>query len=117
MRGKALGVRAPGLARLAVFTVILVAAPRARAEVVTLVKAGEATARACGAVAPEGWQEAAFDDKSWTRGAQPGACEVLRLRRRFDVGGDAGRLVTLTLSARYQDGFIAWLNGVQVASR
>ncbi len=73
--------------------------------------------------APAGWQAPELDERSWLAsdgGAQPivdGACSTLRFRRRFDVGPEAAHLPALTLHVRYHDGFVAWLNGVEVARR
>lgn len=44
-------------------------------------------------------------------------CLGLHLRRRFDVGPEIDHLAALTLRARYQDGFVAYLNGREVARR
>ncbi len=103
--------------------------------------AGDAGRLRCGAV-PDGWQrpevdvtplyapvvdlgapDAAAADAGARSdgGAPPDAgvppCDALRIRRSFDVGPEAARLATLTLTARYQDGIVAWLNGVEVARR
>jgi hypothetical protein len=84
---------------------------------------------------PEGWQKPEFDDSQWLAPPPPDGgtatppgdggvpdggvltCDALRIRRSFDVGPEADRLATLTLSIRYQDGVVAWLNGVEVARR
>lgn len=42
---------------------------------------------------------------------------VLHLRRRFRVGRELPRLKTLRLRVRYRDGFVARVNGVEVARR
>src|SRR2546423_1223935 len=67
---------------------------------------------------PDGWQQPGFDDSTW-RAPDGGAaiCDALRMRRRFDVGPELARLAALTLEVKYQDGFVAWINGVEVARR
>lgn len=120
------------------------AAPAAASEYVYLT-AGEPGQVLC-APAPEGWESPDFDDAAWfssaadTRallvdggvpdaaaalvGAQspssdagaPG-CLGLHLRRHFDVGPEIDHLAALTLRVRYQDGFVAYLNGREVARR
>lgn len=91
-----------------------------------------------------GWQGADFDDSAWglpdLSTTAPGVTQVLRpppgrlapnpdaglpppcqgalyLRRRFDVGPELSRLASLALRLRYEDGFAAYLNGVEVARR
>ncbi len=79
---------------------------------------------------PTAWREASFDDSTWARGLAPFGYgdgpygttltdmqfqySTLFLRRPFHVETLAN-LGSLTLNANYDDGFIAWLNGVEVA--
>ncbi|HEX2569767.1 MAG TPA: metallophosphoesterase [Polyangia bacterium] len=44
-------------------------------------------------------------------------CMGLHLRRHFDVGPEIDHLAALTLRVRYQDGFVAYVNGREVARR
>ena len=82
-----------------------------------------------------GWQLAGFDDASWTNantgigygyGAEIGAGgntsdamwfsnASVYLRVPFEVD-DPAALSSLTLNMRYEDGFVAYLNGVRVAA-
>lgn len=93
-----------------------------------------------------GWQAPGFNDSAWglpvpvpiqppgQPGAAPGQpliqppgmtpdggappCQgTLYLRRSFDVGPELPRLAGLALRLRYEDGFAAYLNGVEVARR
>jgi hypothetical protein len=79
-----------------------------------------------------GWQAPGFDDSGWSLpGPGPGPAPVtpaldggalscqgtLYLRRSFDVGPELPRLAGLALRLRYEDGFAAYLNGVEVARR
>ncbi|MSP62564.1 MAG: hypothetical protein EXR72_19980 [Myxococcales bacterium] len=73
---------------------------------------------------PAGWHRPEVDDAALTAGRDGGntdggssPCEALRIRRRFDVGPAGARLATVTLRARYRDGIVAWLNGVEIARR
>ena len=107
-----------------------------------LLAPGEAGHATCGA-APAGWERPAFDDSAWPviaadsraltappdggvprndggtsqvdAGAPP-PCTVVHMRRRFDLVSERPP-ATLTLHVRYSDGFVAWLNGVEVARR
>jgi hypothetical protein len=119
-------------------------APAAASEYVYLT-AGEPGQVLC-APAPEGWEAPDFDDAAWLSSAadtrtllpdggvpdaavavlgtqgSPGdagapACTGLHLRRHFDVGPELDHLAALTLRVRYQDGFVAYLNGREVARR
>src|SRR5262245_40324700 len=119
--------------RLRLAVVLLAAAAGARATEYHYLAPIDAGRLRCGE-APEGWQRAELDVTPFLAppavdagarppdaGAPPDAgvppCEALRIRRSFDVGPEAARLATLTLSVRYQDGFVAWLNGVEIARR
>ena len=67
---------------------------------------------------PGGWQDVDFDDSTW--GPPDGGlagCEVLRARRHFTVADERSRLAALDLQISYRDGFVAFLNGVEVARR
>lgn len=113
--------------RLAVLALALVAT--AHAAEFHYLAAGDAGRLRCGA--PAGFQSPDFDDRPWlgdeadSTGAVTGrpahggvgGCDVLRIRRRFDLGKEKAHLATLTLRARYHDGLIAWINGVEVARR
>jgi hypothetical protein len=50
-------------------------------------------------------------------GGPPPCTGTLYLRRRFDVGPELSRLASLLLRVRYEDGFAAYVNGVEVARR
>lgn len=103
-------------ARPAVLLPLLLGGLAAPASATPLLGEGDASARSCASPAPPGWQLPGFDDTSWSRGPEPAACPLLRVRRRFEVA-DPSRLVSLTLTVRYQDGFVAWINGLEVARR
>lgn len=77
-----------------------------------------------------GWREPGFDDTGWDEAVLPlgvGAPSVatvltemaslyttVSLRSSFEIA-DPARISQLTLTIDYDDGFIAWLNGVEVA--
>jgi len=81
---------------------------------------------------PTAWREEDFDDSGWPRGkaifgyGEPGVAwgtelgdmryqyTTLFLRRRFPVT-DAEEVAALTLKFLVDDGFAAWLNGVEIA--
>ena len=82
---------------------------------------------------PSGWATATFDDAAWTRGASgfgygtdcvhrtvlsdmKDGYSSLYLRRAFDVA-DPAAIQALTLTMDYDDGFVAYLNGTEVARR
>jgi hypothetical protein len=62
-----------------------------------------------GAVQPSGWSEW----HAWT----PACVGPTYARWRFDASLPKGDTRTLTLRVRYLHGFVAWLNGVEVARR
>lgn len=78
---------------------------------------------------PVGWQARAFDDSNWTAGTSPigygssglgttatlGGEVTLYIRAHFTPPVDARRLRELTLELDYDDGFVAFLNGVEIA--
>ena len=91
--------------------------------------------RAEGSVPVASWRGAAFDDSTWDDSPAPfyfgdpygsaanpgtllndmaGDYSTIYLRRQFTVP-DAGTLTNLLLAAQADDGFIAWINGVEVA--
>ncbi len=92
----------------------------ARADV-TLLPANSAPRWVCG-TAPEGWQRADADESSFVERAADipdagvGCARTQLLRWRFIAPADLGRAL-LTLRARYQHGFIAYLDGAEVARR
>ena len=79
---------------------------------------------------PAAWRVVAFDDASWPSGPAPfyygeplsgtvfndmaGNYTCIFLRQRFTLT-NAYEFGALTLSARCDDGYIAWINGVEVA--
>ncbi len=80
---------------------------------------------------PKAWRQLGFDDAGWARGMAPffygeplaggtrlddmqNAYTTLFLRRAFVVSG-AADIAGLELWAACDDGFIAWINGVEVA--
>jgi hypothetical protein len=84
---------------------------------------------------PANWRELDFDDSTWTSGKAPFGYGVrgyvrygtvladmperytsVLLRKHFYVD-DLAKTKALKLSVNYGDGFVAWLNGVQIASR
>jgi predicted MPP superfamily phosphohydrolase len=95
-------------------------ASAARADV-TLVPAGSAPRWVCGA-APDGWQRADADESLFAEraGGVPdagvGCARTQLLRWHFIAPADL-RDALLTLRARYQHGFVAYLDGVEVARR
>jgi hypothetical protein len=94
-------------------------APAARAET-TYVPSGSDGRLACGALAP-GWQAPGADDSAWLgpQVSDGGVSCVGTLygRWRFAAGDERARLALLSLRIRYQDGFAAYLNGVEIARR
>ena len=109
------------LTRQAIFVVALLSARAAGAGEWSYLVSGEPVRSLCGA-APEGWTTPEFDDGNWgppklTDGGTPEKCDALHVRRRFDVGPEIGKVQMLRLQVRYQDGFVAWLNGVEIARR
>ncbi len=79
------------------------------------------------------WTNEAFDDASWGGGtygvgyetAPPGATNLLKTtvpagaysvytRARFTIA-DVGKVARITFGADYDDGYVAWVNGVEVA--
>ncbi len=86
------------------------------------VAAGSFGRRACAnGPLPSGWRAVDFDDRSWSDSAPPdggaGCAATVLARWRFDVGPELARLATITLRARYEHGFAAYLNGVEIARR
>ncbi len=80
---------------------------------------------------PSTWKDLSFDDTSWSQGptgigygdgddatviAMQGSFMTLYARRAFPVA-DPSRFEGLTLTIDYDDGFVAYLNGVEVARR
>ncbi|MBI2947420.1 MAG: lamin tail domain-containing protein [Verrucomicrobia bacterium] len=78
------------------------------------------------------WRQRAFSDSSWSQGNAPfaygepsfrgtdltgmqGSYTTLYLRKSFTVS-DPAAIATLQLHAVVDDGFIAWINGIRVAS-
>jgi hypothetical protein len=123
---------------LARLLVLSLAANSAAAVEYHYLAGGESGRWSCEA-APSGWEQPEFDDAAWGEhpdmsvpvdasqavpdgghvpdGGAPPPCTDYHQRRRFDVGPEVGTLATLILRVRYQDGFVAWLNGVEVARR
>src|SRR5262249_13536811 len=76
------------------------------------VPAGDFGRRARAPVSAE-WRNAAFDDRTWADAAPPdggaGCAGTVYARWHFDTGPELPRLATLTLRARYEHGFVAYL--------
>jgi uncharacterized protein (TIGR03382 family) len=78
---------------------------------------------------PSGWQDRTFDDSAWSSGPQPigygssvivsnvslGSEVSLYTRAHFTPPVALQRLRELTLELDYDDGFVAFLNGVEIA--
>ncbi|MBN1670803.1 MAG: lamin tail domain-containing protein, partial [Kiritimatiellae bacterium] len=83
-----------------------------------------------------GWRAASYDDGAWRDGNAPLGfaypdvdTEVsygedpnnkpitTYFRKRFTLGASPSSVTQLTLKARYDDGFVAWLNGQEIARR
>ena len=78
---------------------------------------------------PPDWQRTTFDDSTWTSGTQPlgygaaglsttvalGSEGTLYTRTHFTPGVALSRVRELTLAIDYDDGFVASLNGVEIA--
>jgi hypothetical protein len=96
----------------------LLGGSRARATEFVYVHGGDGGRTLCGA-APAGWEAPAHDDRDWAIGSvDAGACAgTLFVRWRFDVGAELPRLALTTLRIRYEHGFAATLNGVEIARR
>jgi len=59
-----------------------------------------------------------YIDSQLSYGADPGDKRpTTYFRRHFWIGADCGRITGLSLHARYDDGFVAYLNGQEVARR
>ncbi|MBN1671373.1 MAG: lamin tail domain-containing protein [Kiritimatiellae bacterium] len=83
------------------------------------------------ALPAEAWRAVDFDDAGWASGAAPfgygdppfgttlsdmaGSYATVYLRRMFTVA-DAGAVALLKADVDYDDGFILWINGEQVAA-
>ena len=83
----------------------------------------------------DAWWLKGFDDSAWETGSLPigyslGTIETdvqddllnvspsLYVRRKFEIGDDlVGGFESLDLSIQYDDGFILWLNGVELSRR
>jgi len=77
---------------------------------------------------PPGWHTTAFDDSDWAEGPSgfgygdnddatlvPAGTNAVFLRRVFSIA-DPASLPNLVLQIDYDDGFVAYLNGVRIAS-
>jgi len=80
---------------------------------------------------PPDWQLADFDDSEWLEGPagfgygndddatilddMQGSYTTVYIRRLFDLGGGADSIRRISLHIDYDDGFVAYLNGVEVA--
>jgi hypothetical protein len=69
-----------------------------------------------------GWQGVLIEDSTWAEidpspdgGTRCGGTRFVRYH--FDVGTELGRVATVTLRVRYEHGFAAYLNGVEMARR
>ena len=93
---------------------------RAVAREAELIGAGSVPKLACGAVPGEwtrtGDDDSAFVDRAVTPDAGIGCARTQLLRWRFASSNDTPRGL-LTLRARYQHGFVAYIDGVEVARR
>jgi len=69
---------------------------------------------------PPAWTTVAFDDSSWSLGVDNATnlaeSPAVYLRRQFMVPAPAA-VAGLTLSVNYNDGFVAFINGTEVARR
>ena len=76
---------------------------------------------------PANWKDIAFLDSTWARGKGgigygendlntliPDSTWSVFLRKSFDVS-DTGNILAAALNVDYDDGFVVWLNGVEVA--
>jgi hypothetical protein len=84
----------------------------------TYVPAGDFGRRSC--AANGNWRAGDFDDRAWLDNnpdAGAGCTPITYARWRFDAGPELAKLQTLTLRARYEHGFAAYLNGVEIARR
>jgi len=79
---------------------------------------------------PAAWRQPGFPEAAWESGAEPffygenlagteltdmrGRYTSVYLRRTFDVA-NPGELASATLKVQSDDGFVAWINGVEVA--
>src|SRR5262245_32122715 len=91
----------------------------------TYLRAGEPARVACGG-APAGWSALEHDDRTWpiaptvpiaVDGGVSGCAATTYARWKFDVGPELPRLATVQIRVRYEHGFAAYLNGVEVARR
>ena len=78
---------------------------------------------------PDGWEAAPFNDSDWATGPSgfgrgddddatlvADTTHTVQVRTTFEVAGDElADLGALLLHVDYDDGFVAWLNGVEVA--
>jgi Calcineurin-like phosphoesterase/Purple acid Phosphatase, N-terminal domain len=108
------------------------------ADGISLVRVGEIWSYRTGTNAPSNpitdWRSAGFDDSSWTTGAsgfstlastdfyeatilpQPVSYRSLFIRHKFAVA-DPSTIQWLILRLNYDDGFVAYLNGAEIARR
>jgi hypothetical protein len=102
--------------------VLILVSSVARAAEYTYVPAAQYGRRTCGAV-PANWRDAAFDDRQWADGpVNPDAgvapcASAVYARWRFDAAVELPKLAALMLRLRYEHGFAAYLNGVEIARR
>jgi hypothetical protein len=97
-----------------------------------LVPEGGAWAYSIGSSAPPAdWADTLFDDSTWARGPAPlgfgepevrttlsmGSAVTVYARYEFDLFVSPGAISKLVLRAQYDDGFVAYLNGTEVARR
>jgi len=112
------------------------APPPGRVLASTLVPRGAAWRWSAAGSEPPGWKTPSPGDTSWPAGPAPlgfgdafiattipaGPDAGTRyttsyFRSEFAVTDPVGTFASLTLSANYDDGFVAWLNGVEIARR
>ncbi|MBI4602951.1 MAG: lamin tail domain-containing protein [Planctomycetes bacterium] len=106
------------------------------AEDADLILAGEDWRYLKGTAEPSGgtddWSDPSFDDAAWLTGPtgigygdnddatvladMQGSYSTAYMRRRFEVA-DPARVLSLALTVDYDDGLVAYLNGVEVARR
>jgi hypothetical protein len=80
---------------------------------------------------PATWAAATFDDSTWAQGSQPlgygesnlkttvsmGTSLTLYARTEFDLAVTPSEFKSMTLEVDYDDGFVAFLNGTEIARR
>ena len=102
----------------ALLALLVTTSEDARADQVYLVS-GTPGRAICGQ-AGTGWQQPDFEERGWSSGGADGGsggCAGTLYTRWHFPGGDVAQIASLALRLRYQHGFAAYLNGVEIVRR